>query len=125
MSQPRRDWELAPEAVEDMTEIIEWTQREFGQEATSRYEALLLQAFMDIADDPWRPGSRARTEVDSGELYSYPLSSSRRRSRGAKVHRPRHLLLYRIKHGLVRILRILHDSRDAGRHLPDAFRSEE
>jgi toxin ParE1/3/4 len=125
MSQPRHEWELAPEAVEDLAEVIEWTQREFGEDATSRYEALLLQALMDLADDPWRPGSRARTEVDAGELYSYPLSSSRRRSRGAKVHRPRHLLLYRIKPGLVRILRILHDSRDVGRHLPDAFRSEE
>ena len=56
-------------------------------------------------------------------VKTYHLRFSRNRVKGERVKRPRHFLLYRVTGNLVEVARVLHDSRDLERHIPDAFQS--
>lgn len=59
---------LSPEAQEDIAAILAWTHTEFGAEILRRYEELLVQAMLDLADDPDRPGTLQRPELAKSEL---------------------------------------------------------
>ena len=59
----------------------------------------------------------------SGHTRTYHLSMSRTRVTGARVKEPRHFLLYRRRQdGAVQVVRILHDSQDQDRHLPEGYK---
>jgi toxin ParE1/3/4 len=113
---------LADPAKRDLAEVMEWSVREFGERAALRYDALIRQALKDIAADPERAGSKERPELMIKGARTYHLQFSRTRVRGARVRKPRHFLLYRWAGGAVELARILHDSRDLQRHLPDEYR---
>jgi len=116
---------IASTAKDDIEDLLAWSEERFGVAARERYQELLSRALMDIAGDVARPGVRIRPELGSN-VFSYHLFFSREgatrpsgRAR-AKVLRPRHFLLGRIAEpGLVDILRVLHDSMEVSRHLPD------
>ncbi len=56
---------------------------------------------------------------------TYPISFSRHRVRGASVKDPRHVLLYRVRaDGAIEIARVIHDSRELERHIPEEYRRE-
>jgi toxin ParE1/3/4 len=102
---------------------MEWTVQEFGERAALRYDALIKRALKDIGVDPTRPGSKERPEVMIEGARIYHLEFSRRRVSGQGVKAPRHFLLYRRREdGVVEVARILHDSRDLERHLPQEYR---
>ena len=98
---------------------MEWSAERFGAAAADRYETLIRQALTDVSENPFRPGARQWPELPPG-TYTYHLASSRDRVPGDRVKAPRHFLLYRILSFRVEVLRILHDSRDLERHLPEA-----
>jgi toxin ParE1/3/4 len=79
-----------------------------------------------VAADPQRAGSSSRPEIAaSARTYHLIYSRDRITKRSGRVARPRHFLLYRIRNdGLVEIGRVLHDSMDLPRHLPDEYRGE-
>jgi len=86
--------------------------------AAKAYSALLRQAFKDVREDPVRPGSKERPEIGPG-VRSYHISLSRERA-GSRIKAPRHFLLYYLlSKDIVVLSRILHDSRDLARHVPD------
>lgn len=117
---------LSGPAKRDIRSIIQWSLRKFGESAALRYEALMLQAFQDLAANPMRPGSKDRPELLVSEARTYHLYFSRGRVFGAKVKEPRHFILYRKATPLsIEIGRILHDSRDLAKHLPDHYKSVE
>ena len=98
---------------------MEWTLDAFGERAALRYDALIKQALKDIGKDPERRGSTERPEIMAKGVRVYHLVFSRTRVAGARVKKPRHFLLYRLcGDGIIEVFRILHDSRDLGRHLP-------
>jgi toxin ParE1/3/4 len=109
---------LAAPADWDFIEIMDWSAERFGASAADRYELLIRQALTDVGEDPFRPGSRQRPELRQG-IYTYHLSGSCDRVCGNRVKAPRHFLLYRVLSFRVEVLRILHDSRDLERHLPE------
>lgn len=114
---------ISATAGEDIRTLLQHTLANFGEFALERYQALLLAAIQDIAADPERPGSIARPEFGLA-VRSYHLRFSRDRAqvRGEIVRRPRHLLLYRAQlPTLIGIGRVLHDSMELERHLPDSF----
>ncbi|MEQ8786346.1 MAG: type II toxin-antitoxin system RelE/ParE family toxin [Pirellulaceae bacterium] len=116
---------LSPAAEEDVTSILEWTHEHFGEPARRRYEALLVQAIVDLAEDPQRPGSTNREELADG-ARSYHLFHSRRRIDKSigRVRRPRHFLIYRsVAKNCIEIGRVLHDSMDLPKHLPPEYRA--
>jgi toxin ParE1/3/4 len=117
---------IAPAAVADIESILTWTEMEFGEKARWRYEALLTRAIIDIAVQPERAGSTGRPEI-APSARTYHLTYSRKRVAGriGQVRQPRHFVLYRLRvDGIVEIGRVLHDSMDLNRHLPDEYRRE-
>ena len=85
-----------------------------------RYEELIGQAIADLADNPKRNGTKPRPDLLPG-LWLYHLDSSRHHvAEDAKVKSPRHFVIFRnLQPGILEIVRILHDSRDLARHLPN------
>ncbi len=114
-------YRLSPQAERDLETILAWTHEEFGEKARRRYEALLIQAIRDVAETPDRPGSRDRAEI-APEARTYHLrhSQNRVKTSAGRVRQPRHFLLYRqTRDGTIEIARVLHDSMDLRRHLPE------
>ena len=114
---------LSAAAESDILVVLARTDEQFGRIARLRYEALLATALQDVAADPHRPGSLARPELGAA-VRSFHLRYSRQRARIAEgvVHRPRHLLLYRIlRPELIGVGRVLHDAMDLERHLPSDY----
>lgn len=116
---------IASTAMEDIEDLLAWSEERLGLSARERYQDLLSRALIDIAGDMARPGVRIRPELGLN-VFSYHLffsrdGATRRSGRArAKVLRPRHFLVGRIAEpDLVDILRVLHDSMEVSRHLPD------
>ena len=112
-------------ARDDIEDLLAWSQERFGVAARQRYERLLSRALLDIAEDLARPGVKARPELGT-DVFSYHLFFSRARAAEragpatGRVLRPRHFIVGRLAEpGLVDILRVLHDSMEVSRHLPE------
>lgn len=117
---------LTPAARQDIRDISRWSELKFGKEAAVRYRTLLMQALRDLEADPGRSGSRERPELLVSGARTYHLSLSRTRAGQPGVKRPRHFILYRsTAPGFIEIARILHDSSDLIRHLPESYQDEE
>lgn len=117
---------ISPAAERDIRSILEWTQERFGEQARLRYEALLVRAILDVAEDSGRTGCQTRPEIATA-ARTYHLWHSRNRVEPAsdRVFRPRHFLLYRSRDdGRVEIGRVLHDRMDLAQHLPDDYGPE-
>lgn len=117
-------YRLSPLAQSDLGLILAWTHEHFGEQGRLRYEALIVRALLDIAEDPQRPGCQARPELATGALTYHLLHSRDRVPKAAgRVRKPRHLMLFRLaEDGWLEIGRVLHDSMDLERNLPAAYR---
>jgi toxin ParE1/3/4 len=107
-------YRLSPQAELDIEAILAWTHENFGEKAQLRYEALLTQAIMDVAEVPDRAGSHDRPEI-AATARTYHLRHSRDRAKKGigRVQRPPHFLLFRtLDDGTVEIGRVLHDGMD-------------
>ena len=109
---------LAPAAQRDVEQILAWSHEQFGERAHLRYEALLIRAIQDVVHNPDRAGSHARPKI-AAAARTYHVRRSRDRVKGLGALRPRHLLYRSMPDGQVEIGRVLHDSMDLVRHLPD------
>jgi toxin ParE1/3/4 len=119
-------YRLSAPAEADIIDLLVYTHERFGDVARQRYEALLVAALRDIAADPQRPGSVARSELGLA-VRSYHLRHSRGRARtpDGLVRRPRHLLLYRtVRPGIIGWGRVLYDGMEIERHLPRLYGDE-
>ena len=105
-------------ARRDLKNIRQHTREQFGEAAVERYEALLKQAFLDVAASPQRPGSRTRPELGK-DIRSYHIKLSKGRTNEV-VKNPRHFILYFETRGdRIVISRVLDDRRDLTRHKMD------
>ena len=115
---------LSVVAERDIVSILTWTHEHFGEQARLRYEALLVQAMIDVAENPRCHGSEARDEI-AGLARTYHIWHSRNRvdKVHGRVHRPCHFLLYRVNdRKQIEIGRVLHESVDLPNHLPTEYR---
>jgi toxin ParE1/3/4 len=107
-------------ARRDIKTIVEWTIEKFGESASRRYQALIWQAFRDVARNPELLGSKPCPESAFEGARTYHLKMSRAKVAGSRVKTPRHLLVYwRRADGVVEVLRIIHDGSDIQSHLAD------
>lgn len=105
---------FTPAAENDIEDILDFTRVQFGELQTNRYLELIRQAVDEIAENPFCLRSK-----------SWPLLHPQarvmhiaRRGKGA-----RHYILYRVSAiNEVEIGRLLHDSVDLQRHLPEEYR---
>ena len=96
------DYILSKKALSDLRNIWNYTVETWSEEQADIYYQNLIQAFEAIASRPESAG-HSYEEVRSGY-------------RGC--HSGRHIIFYRVlKNGKVRIVRILHERMDFGRHL--------
>ena len=104
-------------ARSDLIDIRTYTVKHYGHRAADSYDTLLKQAIRDVREDPYRLGSKRRPEI-SKNICSYHTMLSRTRA-GRTVKNPRHFILYFLPNeNEVVISRVLHDSRDIVRHVP-------
>ena len=117
---------LSLHAEEDIVSILAWSLDKFGGAACRRYEALFVASFDSLCKNPEKFGSIARPEFgDSVRTYHLRFSRDEARTAEGIVHRPRHLLVYRLPgEQELEVVRILHDSMELERHLP-AMRFDE
>jgi toxin ParE1/3/4 len=116
---------IAPKARSDIASILEWTHEDFGPQTMNRYAKLIKTAIEEIAADPECAGSEPRPEI-AKNCRTYHLVHGRKRAaaRGDRIRKPRHLLLYRVTAaGKLEIGRVLHDSMELDRHLPEEYRN--
>jgi toxin ParE1/3/4 len=116
-------YRLSTPALQDIVDILAYTEEQFGQAARERYEVLVFTALTDIGADPERLGSRARPELGDGvRVYHLRHSRTRAGTRPGTVRAPRHFVVYRHKvPDAVGVGRILHDAMDLERHRPEEF----
>lgn len=106
-------------AVEDISEILEWSEEHFGADARSRYDALIRAALLHASADLADPRFKQRPEIGEG-IKSWHLSNSVTRSRRERVKAPRHLLFCRDEDQLLGVGRVLHERMDPTQHVdPD------
>ena len=104
-------------ARSDLQEVRRYTFRQYGRSAADAYDALLKQALRDIRYDPFRPGSKDRSEIGAN-VRTYHTAFSRERS-ASGLKSPRHFILYFLsRDNELVVSRVLHDSRDLARHIP-------
>lgn len=110
MSGKRREVILSPLAEADLAHIAAWTAEQFGARQAELYVDALTETMEELAPNAPHARGRARPEIGA-DVRS--LHMTRRGRRG------RHLLLYLESEAMVTILRILHDSMELSRHVPE------
>lgn len=110
-------YRLTRVAQNDIVSILAWSHDQFGEEARTRYEALIAAAISDAAASRSdAAGHAARPELGAG-VFSFHLPRSRGRSLGGRVNRPRHFLICRRDGDTLVIGRVLHDAMELRRHV--------
>lgn len=107
----------------DLQKVTAWSEDRFGVLAADRYGLLIGQALRDVLEEPTRAGAKARPDL-APHAYVYHLAFSRARVTGERVKAPRHFVLYRHTGLKVEFARLLHDSRDLARHVPQELQDE-
>lgn len=107
----KRNVSLAAAAQTDLDTIAAWTTANFGASQAESY----IEGILDTIDELTAPTSPSRS-IDREEIAKgFRTLHMRKRGR-----RGRHFLLYSETPHEVRIHRILHDSMELSRHLPEA-----
>jgi len=90
-----------------MARILEWSERHWGEAAADRYAELLFQAMRDVAEDPFRVGSKALGYIDENARF-YHMKHSKSRVEDP-VDEPRHFVVYEPASDGVDILGFFYD----------------
>jgi toxin ParE1/3/4 len=91
---------LAPEARQDFSDLLVFTEQQWGKSQRGVYRAVLDRAMRKLTRFPYL--GRARVEV-SADLRGFPVCE--------------HVIYYRVSDQAVTVVRILHASMDAARQL--------
>ena len=94
-----KSYELSTEADQDISDIFDYTHDEFGLDQAVAYVSAFGDCFAQLIDNPELGRIRDEIRID--------LRS---------IHHEAHIVFYRILKDRVRIVRVLHGSRDLPRH---------
>ena len=102
---------LAEKAEHDLLDALVWTTDQFGALQADDYLETLTLALEALTDGPNIVGSKVRDDI---ELGIRTLHVARLGRKG------RHLVVFRFADGqVIDVIRLLHDSMDLAKHLPD------
>jgi toxin ParE1/3/4 len=90
-----RRLQIAPLADDDLRDILQYTEGRWGERQRHVYGTKLMDAMHDLSIHPYR--GRSRDDLRPG-------------LRGITVEH--HIILYRVMPGVIRVLRIIHTSRN-------------
>ena len=103
---------LASQAEQDLFDIVSWTAKNFGIHQAEYYAETITLAIEALHDGPEILGIKSREDIGSGILT---LHAARHGRKG------RHFVVLNASEGrIINVLRLLHDSMDLARHLPEA-----
>ncbi|HET7662096.1 MAG TPA: type II toxin-antitoxin system RelE/ParE family toxin [Rhodanobacteraceae bacterium] len=99
-------------ARQDMAAILDWTREHFGTRQRKAYARILALAMRALADDPEVAGARPAEYIAPGIHLLHVARGGRK---------GRHIIVFRVNAmgARVDVLRVLHDSMDLMRHMPD------
>ena len=105
---------LAAAAEQDFQEILRWTTGNFGRGQAKTYATTLSNALRDLAQGPDIPGCRKRDDIGP-DIHTLHVARKGRKGR--------HFIIFRTSSAganrFIDVLRLLHDSMDLARHIPD------
>lgn len=108
---------MSRQACIDIADTLRFTELRLGQSVRSRYQNLLQETFLALAQRPTPEDSNIRDELSQG-LRSLHLSFSVLHMTDGRVIRPRHIVFYRAgTDQIVEILRVLHDAMEVAQNL--------
>ena len=93
-------------ATRQSDEIGAWGEKRFGEAVRDRYELLLAQAVIDLAEAPGRRG----VEVIDGRIHYHIRHSLPSILKASRVGTARHLVIARVVGGALWVLAYAHDS---------------
>lgn len=91
----KRDYILSESADKDLEDIFDYTEVQFGFDQAEKYLIEIENVFQKLVLNP--ESGRKRNEIKEG-LYSFPKDN--------------HVIFYRNLDSHIRIIRVLHGSRD-------------
>jgi toxin ParE1/3/4 len=100
----KREYRLSDYAEKDLVGIFDYTLETWGETQFRRYHRLLNQALESLCRDSAQPRSKKREELFR-DCKSLAVG--------------RHFILYRLRDDVVEIARVLHQSMDLERHIPE------
>ena len=102
---------LTSQAEQDLFDIVSWTAKNFGTNQAEYYAETITLAIEALHDGPEILGIRVREDIGSGILTLHVARHGRK---------GRHFMVLNTSEGrIINILRLLHDSMDLARHLPE------
>ena len=105
---------LGRTAESDFESILLWTRDQFGDVQAETYSEALSAAVQALIADPEQPRIKSRPEI-ARDLFTLHVARNSRRGR--------HFVLFRVDarpaNRQIDDLRILHDSMDLARHVPE------
>ena len=102
---------LAEKAERDLLDALVWTTDQFGALQADDYLETLTLALEALTDGPNMVGSKVRDDIGLGIRTLHVARLGRK---------GRHLVVFRFADGqVIDVIRLLHDSMDLAKHLPD------
>lgn len=102
---------LAEKAELDLLDALVWTNDQFGALQADEYLETLTLALEALTDGPNIVGSKVRDDIGRGIRTLHVARLGRK---------GRHLVVFRMADGqTIDVIRLLHDSMDLAKHLPD------
>jgi toxin ParE1/3/4 len=102
---------LAEKAEHDLLDALVWTTDQFGALQADDYLETLTLALEALTDGPNIVGSKVRDDIGLGIRTLHVARLGRK---------GRHLVVFRFADGqVIDVIRLLHDSMDLAKHLPD------
>ncbi|MGV0990272.1 type II toxin-antitoxin system RelE/ParE family toxin [Limnohabitans sp.] len=102
---------LAEKAEHDLLDALVWTTDQFGALQADEYLETLTLALEALTDGPNIVGSKVRDDIGLGIRTLHVARLGRK---------GRHLVVFRMADGQsIDVIRLLHDSMDLAKHLPD------
>ena len=103
---------LAAQAEIDFADIVTWTAQTFGELQAETYAETLTLAIEALHDGPELLGAKPRDDIEPGIRTLHVARQGRN---------GRHFVVFReAQNQCIDVLRLLHDSMDLAKHIPDA-----
>jgi toxin ParE1/3/4 len=102
---------LAGQAEQDLLDITLWTAENFGTRQAEHYAKTIALAIEALNDGPEILGAKVRDEIGAGIRTLHVARQGRK---------GRHFVAFSVSEGhIINVLRLLHDSMDLAKHLPE------
>ena len=102
---------LADQAEQDLLDVIRWTNENFVTRQAKQYAETIALAIEALHDGPEILGAKLRNDIAEG---IHTLHVTRQGRKG------RHFIAFSVSEGhIINVLRLLHDSMDLAKHLPE------